>query len=59
MNNKTRELKIYYNNKKYPQIILQGKWLKDLGFNIHDKIIVRMYKDKLVIEKIKEPKVTK
>jgi hypothetical protein len=58
MNNKTRELKAYYNNKHYPQIILQGKWLKELGFNIHDKIIVRLYKDKLIIEKIKEPKVT-
>lgn len=38
-----RILSVYYSytgNKKVPQIRLQGKWLKELGFAIGEKIIV-------------------
>ena len=48
---KTRKLKTYYNKDSRPQIILQGKWLEDLGYKIGDKIEVNIIKDKIVIKK--------
>lgn len=38
-------------NTYIPQIILQGNWLKDLGYDIGDKVIVDCQQDKLIITK--------
>lgn len=48
---KTRKLKTYYNKDSRPMIILQGKWLEDLGYKIGDKIEVNITKDKITIKK--------
>ncbi|RZK48098.1 MAG: type I addiction module toxin, SymE family [Pedobacter sp.] len=40
---KLRRLKVYYKlgfSKKTPVILLQGEWIRDLGFNVKDTIIV-------------------
>ena len=47
----SRKLKTYYNKDIRPQIILQGKWLEDLGYKIGDKIEVNLTKDKITIKK--------
>lgn len=57
MNIKTRKLKVYADCNNIPYILLKGKWLKELGFNIHDIIKVSLEKKKLVIEKEKEQSV--
>jgi len=57
VNIKTRKLKVYSDFKNIPYILLKGKWLKELGFNIHDIIKVSLEKNKLVIEKEKEQSV--
>ena len=50
---KNRELKVYESNGTYgrvtPVIRLQGKWVKDAGFDIGDGIKVEVKKDKIVI----------
>ena len=48
---KTRKLKTYYNKNNRPMIILQGKWLEDLGYKVGDKIEVKIIKDKITIKK--------
>lgn len=48
---KTRKLKTYYNKNNRPQIILQGKWLEDLGYQVGDRIEVNIIKNKIVIKK--------
>lgn len=48
---KTRKLKTYYNKNNRPQIILQGKWLEDLGYQVGDRIEVKIIKNKIVIKK--------
>ncbi len=38
-----RRLKVYYKlgmSNKVPVILLQGEWIRNLGFNVHDKIVV-------------------
>ena len=35
----------------FPRIMLQGKWLKDLGFEIGQKINIKISKNSIVIEK--------
>lgn len=54
-----RNLTVYYNSgycigKTYsptPKIILQGKWLENLGFSIGSKMVVTCEEGWLVIEK--------
>lgn len=49
-----RNLKIYYSynqDNKNPLIMLKGKWLEKLGFQIGDRIEVECKKDKIVIKK--------
>lgn len=48
---KNRKLKVYYNTKNKPQIILQGTWLEKAGYKIGDKIEVNIIKDKIIIKK--------
>lgn len=60
----TRVLKIYrkiilvnrwtWKHKAIPQIILQGEWLKKLGFKEGKYIKVEQYKNKLIITLEKE-----
>ena len=49
------ELKIYKgcgrNYTPVPQIILQGKWLRPLGFFVGDKVTVTQEGNRLIIEK--------
>ena len=43
-----------YSMKSYathPRIMLQGKWLQDLGFEVGQKINVSVSENKLVIER--------
>ena len=47
----TRKLKTYYNKNDRPMIILQGKWLEKIGYQIGDKIEVKIIKDKIIIKK--------
>jgi len=49
-----RELKVYeapgQSSRYRPCIRLQGQWLKNLGFNIGDKITVKEEVGRLIIE---------
>jgi hypothetical protein len=50
-----RKLKVYevgdvFHGKEQPQIRLQGKWLRQAGFQPHDRITVRKQGARLVIE---------
>ena len=49
-----RQLTISYmpgSGKYYPMIRLQGKWLRDLGFRVGDKVVVETTDNKIVITK--------
>ena len=35
-----------YEKNKYSRILLQGKWLRDLGFTVGKKVSVQVYKIK-------------
>ena len=39
-----------HGDKKYSRILLQGKWLRDLGFKVGKKVSVQAYKIKNKIE---------
>ena len=52
---KIRKLSVYEDSTK-PYILLKGKWLQKLGFNFHDCVEIRTYKDKIIIKKVKDPK---
>ena len=48
-----RELTVVYRYKptgEVPSIVLTGKWLSELGFNIGDKIQVECANNKITIE---------
>lgn len=53
-----KELKIYKgsgrNYTPIPQIIIQGKWLRPLGFFVGDKITVTQEGNRLIVEKCKD-----
>lgn len=57
---KERALKVasqpgyYLSNDQRPAITLQGKWLKELGFEIGDHVSVKCQNNKLIITKAKE-----
>lgn len=50
-----KELKIYKgcgrNYTPVPQIIIQGKWLRPLGFFVGDKVTITQEGSRLIIEK--------
>lgn len=54
----TKELKIYRgsgrNYTPIPQIIIQGKWLRSLGFFIGDKVTVTQDGNRLIVEKCED-----
>lgn len=54
----TKELKIYKgsgrNYTPVPQIIIQGKWLRPLGFFVGDKVTVTQEGNRLIVEKCKD-----
>ncbi len=51
-----RKLTVYEGRgKQYapiPQIVLQGKWLEQIGYNIGDKIVVDCQPEKITIRKM-------
>lgn len=51
-----RKLTVYEGRgKQYapiPQIVLQGKWLEQMGYNIGDKIVVDCQPEKITIRKM-------
>lgn len=53
-----REMKVYessgYQYKRTPSIVLKGKWLSDLGFDIGEQIEVKCEDGRLVITKANE-----
>ena len=55
---KERKLKLYSGSGKnythYPQIIIQGKWLRSLGYFIGDKVTVTQDGNRLIIEKYED-----
>ena len=56
MSKNVRTLTVYpmYSMKSYttpPRIMLQGKWLQDLGFEVGQKINIAVSKNKIVIER--------
>lgn len=54
----SKELKIYKgsgrNYTPIPQIIIQGKWLRPLGFFIGDKVTVTQDGNRLIVEKCED-----
>ena len=53
---KIRKLSVYEDLTNKPYILLKGKWLQKLGFNFHNFVEVKTYKDKIIIRKVKDPK---
>lgn len=53
-----KELKIYKgsgrNYTPVPQIIIQGKWLRPLGYFIGDKVTVTQDGNRLIVEKCED-----
>ena len=39
-----------YTEEKYSRVLLQGKWLRDLGFTVGKKVSVQVYKVKNKVE---------
>lgn len=51
---KERKLKIQYApgtelKDKIPRIVLQGKWLKELGFEVGEYVIVKKHNQKTLV----------
>ena len=56
---KERKLKISYApgteyKEQIPRIVLQGKWLKELGFEVGEHVIVSPSREKIVVSKNKQ-----
>ena len=56
---KERKLKVTYApgteyKEKTPRIVLQGKWLKELGFEVGQHVIVSLSSEKIVVSKNKQ-----
>ncbi len=53
-----KELKIYKgsgrNYTPVPQIIIQGKWLRKLGYFIGDKVAVTVEENRIIVEKCED-----
>lgn len=54
----TKELKVYKgcgrNYTPIPQIIIQGKWLRPLGFFVGDRVTITQEGGRLIIEKCED-----
>lgn len=54
----SRKLKVYSGSGKnythHPQIIIQGKWLRPLGFFVGDKVTVTQEGNRLIVEKCED-----
>lgn len=50
------KLSVYEDASNRPYILLKGKWLQKLGFNFHNFVEVKTYKDKIIIRKAKDLK---
>ena len=50
---KTKRMTVHYGTGTFdmtiPKIILQGKWLRELGYSVGDQIIVTYAEDKNII----------
>lgn len=53
---KIRKLSVYEDASNRPYILLKGKCLQKLGFNFHNFVEVKTYKDKIIIRKAKDLK---
>ena len=56
-NKKNRRLKVYvqsngYNYKDVPTIVLKGKWMEAVGFDIGTDLLIECEKGKLIINTI-------
>ena len=56
---KERKLKVTYApgseyKEQIPRIVLQGKWLKELGFEVGQHVIVSLSSEKIVVSKNKQ-----
>ena len=56
MSKNVRKLTVYQQPTKkcydtFPRIMLQGKWLQNLGFEVGQKINIKISENTLVIEK--------
>ena len=53
-----KELKVYKgsgrNYTPVPQIIIQGKWLRPLGYFIGDKVSVTVEENRIIVEKCED-----
>ena len=54
-----RKLKVTYApgseyKEQIPRIVLQGKWLKELGFEVGEHVIINTSNEKIAIFKSKE-----
>lgn len=52
---KTKNMKVYQgsgrNYVEVPKIVLQGKWLQDLGFSVGDQLTVTCSEDMITIKR--------
>lgn len=58
-----RQMKVYdyhyeteYGSKPCPQIRIRGKYLKEAGFNIGDKIDLSVSQNQIVIQRVETPR---
>ncbi|MEG0528237.1 MAG: SymE family type I addiction module toxin [Longicatena sp.] len=56
---KERKLKVTYApgseyKEQIPRIVLQGKWLKELGFEVGEHVIISYSNENIIISKNKE-----
>lgn len=61
---KERKLKVTYApgseyKEQIPRIVLQGKWLKELGFEVGEYVIISPSNENIVISKYSESKIPK
>lgn len=47
-----RRLSVYFGQKGYPRILMQGQWLLKLGFNVGDQIEIIEYNGSILIKKV-------
>ena len=53
---KIRKLSVYEDASNRSYILLKSKWLQKLGFNFHNFVEVKTYKDKIAMRKVKDLK---
>lgn len=45
----------YYADRETPQILMQGKWLRDAGFEVGDGLDLKVQENEIVITRIPRP----